>query len=78
MVKIVSHAMQVRDNVLQGQQEGLFLAATEFGAPFIYAANSNFRFINNSIDGSQWSPLSMTSSSSVVVQDTRFTNIMCR
>ncbi|BDA47123.1 hypothetical protein COCOBI_09-5780 [Coccomyxa sp. Obi] len=67
----------VRDNVLQGQQEGLLLAATVSAPPFIYASNNNFRFINNSIDGSQWSPLSMSSSAGVVVQDTSFKNIMC-
>lgn len=78
VIEVASLAIQVRDNILQGQQEGLLLAATVSAPPFIYADNNNFRFINNSIDGSQWSPLSMSSAASVVVQDTKFTNIMCR
>lgn len=77
-VEFASLAMQVRDNILQGEQDGLLLAATVSAPPFIYADNNNFRFINNSIDGSQWSPLAMSSAAGVVVQDTRFINVMCR
>ncbi|CAL8469522.1 g9063 [Coccomyxa elongata] len=67
----------VRDNIMQGEQEGLLLAATTSAPPFIYADNNNFRFINNTIDGSQFSPLSMSSAATVLVQDTKFINIMC-
>ena len=65
-------SVQVRDNYLQGEQAGIeIVAVTKDYYPFLYADLFNIMLINNTVDGSQQTPMSITSVAKLLIQDTK-------
>lgn len=71
--------MQVSNNVITNEAQGITLwAANNTDHPIFYNDNVNVQILNNSITGSQFGALFITSAATITIANNRFLNIMCR